>query len=127
MLAGRIHRTLDAERSLGFERLGQVHTLQALHDHEGQSVVGHPHVVGPCDVVAAQPGRRARFPEEPAANVRVLHEGWKQHLDGDRLLQVHVQPSQHGAHPSKTDDPVDLVLASDDIPRPGKTVEGTLG
>jgi hypothetical protein len=74
-------------------------------------------------VVTAKTRRGASFPQEATSNVGVLDEGWKQHLDGDGLLEVQVGSGQDGSHSPEPDHALDFVLASDDVPGFGDSFE----
>ena len=107
------HGLRDRQPLASVEHSGQRLPVEVLHDHEGDTLPGAPHVHDPDPVLALDPRRRPRLPQESLEHLPVEHV--PQHdLDGHPLGQLPVVRGQHKPHATPPEDLLDEVLVGDE-------------
>ena len=109
-----VHRVGDGKRLPSPEHLGEILTLQQLHDHEGGPPFGRAHVHHATDVRVVQLEKRTTFAAEPRGRLFALHELGEQQLDRDAGSELEVRRFDHHPHPATPEHLLHAVLVRDD-------------
>jgi hypothetical protein len=106
------------QRPVAHEHLGQVVSLQKLHDHIRSAGLELSNVEHASDVLAFQPHSGSGLAQESLDCLRVAEGLIADKLDGYELPEFLMARGDHYAHSSDAEDTLDSVFAGEEIPLP---------
>ncbi len=111
-----LHRLRDWDLAALLHELGEVLSLEELHDHVGEARGERPDVEDSDDVLALHLHGGARLAREARLCLgQGGHIGAKE-LDRDGAVELQVAGDHDDAHAADAEEPLDLVLVVDDLP-----------
>ena len=110
-LVGDLEGQRERRPPVQLQEIRDVDALDELHDQVGHPGIVDGEVVDRADVRVLQPGRRAGFLDEPAAEIGVRDDAGLHHLDDTDLVEEPVADAVDGPHAALADLVEDLVLA----------------
>ncbi len=101
------------------QEVSQVPPREVLHDDVRGAGLLDPDVEDPGDVLVLDRGGRARFAHEPLDGLGAVERLGQEELHRHPLAKREVLGGNHEAHAALSQDSLDAILASDDVPLRG--------
>ena len=111
-----VDRVIDGQRTGALYQLTEVAPVQVFHDDIGRSARQTVDVQHAHDVFVADLDSGPSFPHEPGDRLGTEGHVGKEHLDGDRLVELDVPSGQDEAHPTQAEETFDGVFSSHNVP-----------
>jgi hypothetical protein len=115
-----LQREREVRRMSRDHQVGEVDSLDELHDEIGRAVVVQREVMDRADMRVLQPGRRLGLLDEPALELFVADHLRTHDFDDANLVQQLVANLVDGAHAAFPDLSEDLVFSLDESARLGQ-------